>query len=148
MAPVAVVFFPWCSRSQDRCNYRVIVCSQCSCSHSLFQSHDLIQVFNKVAGVYGLIALATGAGGSFSQFSLYLYSLFALFALFYGLKAVGQVCMSVLWLFFCTRLTASSYCSGGSKEHAILCTFLLRRPCFLHCLDSLFRCRVVVPDTS
>ncbi|KIK61638.1 hypothetical protein GYMLUDRAFT_96488 [Collybiopsis luxurians FD-317 M1] len=50
----------------------------------------LFAVFNKVAGVYGLIALAVGAGGSFSQFSLYLYSLIALFALFYGLKAVGE----------------------------------------------------------
>ncbi|KAF5377792.1 hypothetical protein D9757_008098 [Collybiopsis confluens] len=50
----------------------------------------LFAVFNKVAGVYGLIALATGANGSFSQFSLYLYSLLALVALFYGLKAVGE----------------------------------------------------------
>ncbi|KAF9078251.1 Inositolphosphorylceramide synthase subunit Kei1-domain-containing protein, partial [Rhodocollybia butyracea] len=50
----------------------------------------LFAVFNKVAGIYGLIALATGADGSFSQFSLYLYSLGALFALFYGLRAVGE----------------------------------------------------------
>ncbi|KAF9269056.1 DUF1753-domain-containing protein [Marasmius fiardii PR-910] len=47
-------------------------------------------VFNKVAGVYGLIALLTGAGGSFSQLSLYIYSVLALVALVWGLKAVRE----------------------------------------------------------
>ncbi|KAF8587844.1 DUF1753-domain-containing protein [Ramaria rubella] len=45
-------------------------------------------LFNKVAGVYGLIAVFTG--GSLAQLSMYIYSLFALVALTWGLKAVGQ----------------------------------------------------------
>ncbi|KAG7093950.1 hypothetical protein E1B28_007583 [Marasmius oreades] len=47
-------------------------------------------VFNKVAGVYGLIALLTGAGGSFSQLSLYVYSVLALVAFVWGIKAVKE----------------------------------------------------------
>ncbi|THU86249.1 DUF1753-domain-containing protein [Dendrothele bispora CBS 962.96] len=48
----------------------------------------LFALLNKVAGVYGLIAVATGAGGSFAQLSLYIYSTLALVALVWGLKAV------------------------------------------------------------
>ncbi|KAL0067247.1 hypothetical protein AAF712_005817 [Marasmius tenuissimus] len=47
-------------------------------------------IFNKVAGVYGLIAVATGAGGSFSQLSLYIYSVVALVALVWGVQAVKE----------------------------------------------------------
>jgi len=43
---------------------------------------------NKVAGVYGLIAVLTGAGGSFAQLSLYIYSAIALAALAWGLRVV------------------------------------------------------------
>ncbi|KAK7056315.1 hypothetical protein VNI00_002868 [Paramarasmius palmivorus] len=50
----------------------------------------LFTVLNKVAGIYGLIAVATGAGGSFSQLSLYIYSVVALVALVWGLKAVKE----------------------------------------------------------
>lgn len=46
---------------------------------------------NKVAGVYGLIAVVTGAGGSFAQLSLYIYSVVALLAFGWGLNAVKEV---------------------------------------------------------
>ncbi|KAF5361986.1 hypothetical protein D9756_002427 [Leucocoprinus leucothites] len=48
----------------------------------------LFALLNKVAGVYGLIAVLTGAGGSFAQLSLYIYSVIALVALTWGLRAV------------------------------------------------------------
>jgi uncharacterized membrane protein/cbb3-type cytochrome oxidase subunit 3 len=53
------------------------------------------QLLNKVAGIYGLIAVLTGAGGSFAQLSLYIYSAIALIALAWGLNAVKEVrCIS------------------------------------------------------
>ncbi|KAF9650138.1 DUF1753-domain-containing protein [Thelephora ganbajun] len=50
----------------------------------------LFALFNKVAGVYGLIAVFTGAGGSAAQLSLYIYSTVALVALAWGLNAVKR----------------------------------------------------------
>jgi len=50
----------------------------------------LFALFNKVAGVYGLIAVLTGAGGSVAQLSLYIYSTVALVALAWGLNAVKR----------------------------------------------------------
>ncbi|KIJ65175.1 hypothetical protein HYDPIDRAFT_111068 [Hydnomerulius pinastri MD-312] len=50
----------------------------------------LFALFNKVAGVYGLISVLTGAGGSFAQLSLYLYSLLGLVALGWGLQSVKE----------------------------------------------------------
>ncbi|KAH7924309.1 DUF1753-domain-containing protein [Leucogyrophana mollusca] len=50
----------------------------------------LFALFNKVAGVYGLIAVLTGAGGSFAQLSLYIYSALGLVALGWGLKAIKE----------------------------------------------------------
>ncbi|KAI0343008.1 DUF1753-domain-containing protein [Trametopsis cervina] len=50
----------------------------------------LFAVLNKVAGVYGLLAVLTGAGGSLAQLSMYLYSVLGLVALVWGLKAVGK----------------------------------------------------------
>ncbi|KAI0358024.1 DUF1753-domain-containing protein [Trametes cingulata] len=47
----------------------------------------LFALLNKVAGVYGLVAMLTGAGGSAAQLSLYLYSVLGLVALTWGLKA-------------------------------------------------------------
>ena len=47
------------------------------------------KILNKVAGVYGLIAVFTG--GSFAQVSLYVYSVAALLAFAWGLRAVGEV---------------------------------------------------------
>ena len=49
------------------------------------------QLLNKVAGVYGLIAVLMGAGGSFAQLSLYIYSVLGLIALSWGLKSVKDV---------------------------------------------------------
>lgn len=48
----------------------------------------LFAVLNKVAGVYGLIAVLTGAGGSFAQLSLYIYSVVGLVGLGWGLQVV------------------------------------------------------------
>ena len=53
------------------------------------------QLLNKVAGVYGLIAVLTGAGGSFAQLSLYIYSVLALLALAWGLRVVQEVCQLI-----------------------------------------------------
>jgi len=50
----------------------------------------MFALFNKVAGVYGLIAVLTGAGGSAAQLSLYIYSTMALVALGWGLQAVKK----------------------------------------------------------
>ncbi|TFK26251.1 DUF1753-domain-containing protein [Coprinopsis marcescibilis] len=50
----------------------------------------IFALLNKVAGVYGLIAVLTGAGGSFAQVSLYIYSVLALAALAWGLHSVQQ----------------------------------------------------------
>ena len=50
-----------------------------------------MQLLNKVAGVYGLIAMLTGAGGSATQLSQYIYSVLGLIALAWGLKAVEEV---------------------------------------------------------
>jgi len=50
----------------------------------------LFAVLNKVAGVYGLIAVLTGAGGSAAQLSLYIYSVIGLVVLAWGLKAVTK----------------------------------------------------------
>ncbi|KAK0217727.1 Inositolphosphorylceramide synthase subunit Kei1-domain-containing protein [Armillaria fumosa] len=47
-------------------------------------------LLNKVAGVYGLIAVVTGAGGSFAQLSLYIYSVVALLAFGWALNAVKE----------------------------------------------------------
>jgi len=50
----------------------------------------IFALLNKVAGVYGLIAVLTGAGGSFAQLSLYIYSVVALIALGWGLRVVKE----------------------------------------------------------
>ncbi|KLO19075.1 DUF1753-domain-containing protein [Schizopora paradoxa] len=50
----------------------------------------LFAVLNKVAGIYGIIALFNGAGGSFAQVSMYVYSVLMLVALWWGLKAVSE----------------------------------------------------------
>ncbi|KAK7687812.1 hypothetical protein QCA50_009031 [Cerrena zonata] len=50
----------------------------------------LFALLNKVAGVYGLIAVLTGAGGSAAQLSLYFYSVLGLIALAWGLRATTQ----------------------------------------------------------
>ncbi len=49
----------------------------------------LFAVLNKVAGVYGLIAVFTG--GTLAQLSMYVYSVIGLVAYVLGYKAVAQV---------------------------------------------------------
>ncbi|KAF8920845.1 Inositolphosphorylceramide synthase subunit Kei1-domain-containing protein [Mucidula mucida] len=48
----------------------------------------LFALFNKVAGIYGIIAGATGALHSWAQGTMYLYSVIALYALYRGIMAV------------------------------------------------------------
>ena len=71
-----------------------------SVSHYLLHTFSISDIFtnkllNKVAGVYGLIAVLTGAGGSFAQLSMYIYSVIALVGLGWGLRAVKAVGYSV-----------------------------------------------------
>lgn len=49
----------------------------------------LFALLNKVAGVYGVLAVFTG--GTFAQVSMYLYSIATIAALIWGMKAVGEV---------------------------------------------------------
>ena len=51
----------------------------------------LPQVLNKVAGIYGLMALLAGAGGNAAQLTLYIYSALALIALAWGIRAINEV---------------------------------------------------------
>jgi hypothetical protein len=69
---------------------------RCNCHQLRGRKSELsfLQLFNKVAGVYGLIAVLTGAGGSAAQLSLYIYSTVALVALAWGLNAVKRVGLS------------------------------------------------------
>ncbi|KAJ2914630.1 hypothetical protein MD484_g5759, partial [Candolleomyces efflorescens] len=73
----------------------------------------LFALLNKVAGVYGLIAVLTGAGGSFAQLSLYIYSVVALIALGWGLRAVkhedSKQTLYFAHLFFADHVFSSSW---------------------------------------
>ena len=55
----------------------------------------LLQVLNKVAGVYGLMAMLTGAGGNAAQLTLYLYSVLALGGLAWGIRTINDVCHNI-----------------------------------------------------
>lgn len=50
----------------------------------------LFAVLNKVAGVYGLIAMLTGAGGNAAQLTLYIYSVLALVAFAWGIRTIND----------------------------------------------------------
>jgi hypothetical protein len=52
----------------------------------------LLGVLNKVAGVYGILAVFTG--GTFAQVSLYVYSVATLLIFLWGLKSIAEVCLS------------------------------------------------------
>ncbi|XP_006461929.1 hypothetical protein AGABI2DRAFT_151536 [Agaricus bisporus var. bisporus H97] len=73
----------------------------------------LFALFNKVAGVYGLVAVVTGVGGSFAQLSLYIYSVVALIALVWGLRAVkGEDPKQTLYfahLFFADHVVSTAW---------------------------------------
>ena len=73
------------------------------------------QLFNKVAGAYGLIAVFTGAGGSAAQLSLYIYSTIALVALAWGLNAVKRV-SPVLWSAMFPQLTRRHHAQEDPKS--------------------------------
>lgn len=51
----------------------------------------LFAIINKVAGVYGLIAVLTGAGGSLAQLSMYIYSIGALGAFAWCFQGISEV---------------------------------------------------------
>jgi len=101
----------------------------------------LFALLNKVAGIYGLIAVLTGAGGSFAQLSLYIYSVIALLALTWGLRAVKDV-----RFIFCLFFLSPTHPTGGSKTDPLLCPPFCRRPCPLNCLDRLFHSCLVDLD--
>ncbi|KAF9480509.1 DUF1753-domain-containing protein [Pholiota conissans] len=73
----------------------------------------LFALLNKVAGVYGLIAVLTGAGGSFAQLSLYIYSVLALVALAWGLRVVQEAhakkTLYFAHLFFADHIFSTSW---------------------------------------
>ena len=97
--------------------------------HEVFSppaAHTFHQVLNKVAGIYGLIALLTGAGGSAAQLTLYIYSAVALVALTWGIRAVNDVRSTrslILHLYLHWHHT------GEPEAHALLCPHILRRSC-------------------
>lgn len=94
------ILFPRLLGLKDGCRSRPVLC--CTYQNSRFGANERksewhflpLQLFNKVAGVYGLIAVLTGAGGSAAQLSLYIYSTIALVALAWGLNAVNRVSLS------------------------------------------------------
>ncbi|PPQ91484.1 hypothetical protein CVT25_013741 [Psilocybe cyanescens] len=69
----------------------------------------LFALLNKVAGVYGLIAVLTGAGGSFAQLSLYIYSVIALVALAWGLREDPKKTLYFAHLFFADHIFSTSW---------------------------------------
>lgn len=118
------------------------------CHNSNFELRQLIslpQLLNKVAGVYGLIAVLTGAGGSFAQLSLYIYSVVALLALGWGLRAVKNVSTQNSNI---TRHFSLTDFAGRLEANIILCTPLLRRPRLLYLLDCLLWHCLVALDSS
>ncbi|EJF64091.1 Inositolphosphorylceramide synthase subunit Kei1-domain-containing protein [Dichomitus squalens] len=73
----------------------------------------LFALLNKVAGVYGLVALLTGAGGSVAQLTLYIYSVIGLVALVWGLKATlhedPKQTLYFAHLFFADHILSSAW---------------------------------------
>ena len=107
---------------------------------SNFHPNTPPQVLNKVAGVYGLMAMLTGAGGNAAQLTLYIYSVLALAALAWGIRTINDVCPTSL---FCRIVAHFFLFTGESEAHALLCSRLLRRSYPQHHLDSIF-CRSLV----
>src|SRR6266550_5530510 len=103
--------------------------------------NSVFQLVNKVAGVYGLIAVVTGAGGSFAQLSLYIYSVLALIVFTWGLRRVKEVCRPTFH--FCSSRHTIYVFTGGSSSDVQLCAHLFRRPPYLYDVDRLLRCRLV-----
>ena len=62
-----------------------------------------VQVINKVAGIYGLVAVFTG--GSLAQLSMYIYSVVLLFVYVWGIRATSAVSLRILQTRKNTRIT-------------------------------------------
>ncbi|KAI0741621.1 Inositolphosphorylceramide synthase subunit Kei1-domain-containing protein [Daedaleopsis nitida] len=73
----------------------------------------LFALLNKVAGVYGLVAVLTGAGGSLAQLSLYIYSVIGLVGIIWGLKAIlhedPKQTLYFAHLFFADHILSSAW---------------------------------------
>lgn len=57
---------------------------------------SLLGLLNKIAGVYGILALFTG--GSIAQVSLYIYSIATLVLFLWGLRGIAQVSTRTVFL--------------------------------------------------
>jgi hypothetical protein len=99
------------------------------------------QVLNKVAGIYGLIALLTGAGGNAAQLTLYIYSAFALIGLTWGIRAVNEVRYTSSDPLSFSLLTFHN--TGKPEAHALFCSYILCRSYTQYHLDRLFCCSLV-----
>lgn len=85
---------------------------------------DSRQLLNKVAGVYGLVAVLTGAGGSVAQLSLYIYSIVGFVALAWGLKSISQV--SAVQPSTRPALTRRAVYAGGPEEDTVFRPYIFR----------------------
>jgi hypothetical protein len=86
----------------------------------------LVQLFNKVAGVYGLIAIFTG--GTLAQVSMYIYSVLGLLLFVWGLRAVAAV--SFCLIIITPANSVFSFPQENQKDvfyfaHAFVCDHLL-----------------------
>jgi Inositolphosphorylceramide synthase subunit Kei1 len=99
-------FHAWFSRSQDwRRSCRPLCRANPHPTILPRSANSFPQVLNKVAGIYGLIALLTGAGGNAAQLTLYIYSALALIGLSWGIRAVNQVRRPLIILLIPTYLS-------------------------------------------
>ena len=98
------------------------------------------QLLNKVAGVYGLIAVFTG--GSFAQLSMYIYSVGTLIALIWALRAVADV-RFLYFLWTCSRMTSYPTETGRCPKDVILCTLILSWSRIVDHMGRVLRRRVV-----
>jgi hypothetical protein len=84
-------------------------------------------LFNKVAGVYGLIAIFTG--GTLAQVSMYIYSVLALLLFVWGLRAVDAVGLGMFLAIPAGRLTSGCFQENPKDvfyfAHAFICDHLL-----------------------
>lgn len=142
MASAPVRLFSWVYGSQNGRNIGAHICGIYPSTIALPGSESVLisgglfsQLLNKVAGVYGLVAIFTGA--SFAQISLYIYSTLALIAFAWGLKVVSEVNNYRLPLLFTARSCVCPSSTGRPPSLALLCARLLRRPRPLHRMDCI-----------
>lgn len=80
----------------------------------------LFSLFNKIAGIYGIIAIFQG--GTVAQLSLYIYSIATIPVFIWGLKAISDV-------------RASTY-PGKTRRCSSVCPYLYLGPHGLDRLDA------------